>query len=720
MSKKSYHAPQGDPCAKCGKPANRHRVDHAFTPDTSSAENQSESVCTCGLPLRCHRVRENRSQPVQYIGIDGEGQGRKEHRYVLLAASTESGDGTWIAKPHEGMNRLTTVQCLDLVLSLPTKRTKIFAFSFNYDLTKMLMDCDDETLYKLFRPELRPSPKEEGEKKSKSSGPRAVRWKGYYLNLQGTKFTVRKNGKKVIIWDLFKFFQSKFVSALKDWKVGNPELWARMSKMKDKRSEFDKENPDDVLAYCLEETRCIAELARRLVEAHVSADLKLRSFYGAGSSGAAMLTALGIKEKVRKPIPEMKEAVAAAFFGGRFENSVIGQIDGKVYNRDISSAYPYHTTFLPCLEHGMWTRTNRREGLEDKRAALIRYSLGSSRITSWGPFPFRTEDGSISFPISSGGGWVWLSEYLAGERIFPNVRFHEAWVYDSDCDCKPFAKVPEYYVLRLRIGKEGPGIVIKLGINSIYGKLAQSVGNALFNCWIWAGMVTAGCRAQVLDMLGLHRDWRNLLAIATDGIFTRERIVAPTPLETGSGILIGGKSKPLGGWEEKVYDRGMFFARPGIYFPLNPSLEDMGDIKGRGVGKGVVLENWTRIVDAWNQGGIEGIASIANVSRFCGAKTSISHSSKGYRRANARDGVKPSYGQWIGRKVEMSFRPFPKRDAMNADGTLSLRRFPSDITSVPYKRAMLSPEALEIKQATEELLEQPDVDLTDYELEEVG
>lgn len=748
MSKKSYHIPQGNPCQKCGKSALRHRVDHKFEQVLVNCDGvfvvpntpEQKDICTCGLPKHCHRKPRNRTDnrhrvwnridtrknrerdrdepPMQYIGIDGEGQGREDHRYVLLAASNEDGSKTWIAKPGPGRDRLSTEQCLDLILELPRKRAKVFSFSFNYDLTKMLEDLDNESLYLLFRPELRPSPKTD----KGSRGPAPVKWRGYSLNLQGTKFSVRKRGRKVIIWDLFKFFQSKFVSALKDWKVGNPELWERMSKMKDKRSEFDKEKEENVLAYCLEETRCIAELARRLIEAHEGAGLKLRSFYGAGSSGAAMLTALGIKEHVRQPHADMKRAVASAFFGGRFENSVIGQLEGTIYNRDISSAYPYHTTFLPCLEHGKWTKTNSRMELEGKRAALVRYTLGNSGISTWGPFPFRTDEGSISFPISSGGGWVWLAEYLAGERIFPHVEFREAWVYESDCECRPFGKVPEYYVLRLRIGKEGPGLVIKLGVNSIYGKLAQSVGNAIFNCWIWAGMVTSGCRAQVLDMLGLHKDWSNLLAIATDGIFTRERVEAPLPLETGTGIWLPDdkgilKSKPLGGWEEKKYERGMFFARPGIYFPLDPTKEDIKDIRGRGVGKGVVLENWNRIIDAWNKGGLDAIARIANVTRFCGAKTSISSSSKGYHRAYSSDGKKPSYGQWITRKVEMSFHPMPKREEMNKDGTLKLRRFPKDMQSVPYSRALISKEALDMMKATVEVLEQPDADLTDYEPE---
>lgn len=704
MSDKSYHIPKGNPCIKCGKSTNRHRVEH---------ESVGDPCDKCGLAKIYHRKRKRKSKEydkeIRYIGIDGEGQGKQYHRYILLAASDEKGEKVWSVE-HEN---LSTEQCLDLILSLPSHRNKIFSYSFNYDLTKILTDVDDESLYLLFRPNLR---NRKGPDASK--GPMPVKWKNYYLNLQGTKFTVQRKHKKIIIWDLFKFFQSKFVNALKDWKVGNKELWQRMSDMKDKRSEFDKEGKDKIKAYCLEECMCIAQLAKKLIESHESVNLKLKSFYGAGSSGAAMLGAMGIKEKIKKAPDEMKDAIASGFAGGRFENSIIGLIKEDVFNNDISSAYPYHITFLPCLLHGTWERTLNRNDIEGSRAAIIKYGLGPSNISTWGPFPFRTKDGSISFPIQSGGGWVWKDEYLVGERIFPNVFFKEAWIYKCSCDCKPFEKVPEYYILRIKIGKEGPGIVIKLGLNSEYGKLAQSVGSAIFNSWIWAGMITSGCRAQVLEMLALHRDWANLLAVATDGIYTREKIITPIPRDTGTweiqtneGII---KKVPLGGWETKQFNKGMFFARPGIYFPINPTKEEIKDVRGRGLGKGIILDNWRNIINTWDKSGMYGTVTVADVSRFCGAKTCISHSSKGYNRSKSRNGIKPSYGQWIKRKIEMSFDPMPKRQCVNADGlTLKLRKFPKSLESVPYDRAMLSREAIEMKAFSEEMLEQPDMDFSE-------
>lgn len=723
------HAPNGDPCEACGIAASKHRKRDRDRKEYNKQYNKQynkkyqktpkyrESQNTYRRRTRAKRISSG------YIGIDGEGQGRLPHQYVMLAASDESGSYSSVVEAAPG-DRLTTKQCLDFILALPVKRYRIFSYSFNYDLTKLLQDLDNKSLYFLFRPELR-----QRHPSKAMLGPKPVYWGDYGLNLQGTKFTVQKGKKRVVIWDIFKFYQSKFVNALKDWKVGSDEMRAKMSLMKDKRSEFDKEDPDAVRAYCLEECKCIAELAHKLVDSHTTAGLKLTKFYGAGSSGAAMLTTMGIRDKMKPAPDEMRDAVAAAFFGGRFENAYIGGFSEKLWSYDISSAYPYQTTFLPCLEHGTWSYSENENEVTIARLSLVQYRLlPNPRIRDWAPFPFREKDGSISFPATSGGGWVWSDEYKAGKRLYPNnVQFRRAWIYQSDCQCSPFEAIPKYYRHRLRIGKEGPGIVIKLAVNSCYGKLAQSVGNAIFNSWIWAGIITSGCRAQILELLGLHRKRSNMLMVATDGVVSRERLKTPAPRDTGTNEAEDDKGnitrKPLGGWEEKPMPNGIFMARPGIYFPLAPTDEQIKDIRGRGIGKGVVLDNWARIMKAWEEGGETAIVKVANVQRFCGAKTSISRSVvKGsnpfrwqYNRANAQDGKLPCYGDWVHREVNMSFNPMPKRLRVMPDGKrLQLRDFPLTQESVPYQKALMSKEALVLEAAKEIMMEQPDFDFSDW------
>src|SRR5208337_476979 len=118
-----------------------------------------------------------------------------------------------------------------------------------------------------------------------------------------------------------------------------------------------------------------------------------------------------------------------------------------------------------------WRHTYNRAEVDTARAACVEYKLVESEagpILDWAPFPFRESDGSICFPQQCGGGWVWKDEYLAGERFcakYPGaVQFRSAWIYECQCNCQPFANIPHYYRERCRIGKEGAGIVFKLGV----------------------------------------------------------------------------------------------------------------------------------------------------------------------------------------------------------------------------------------------------------------
>lgn len=708
---------------------------------------------------RAKQIKENETPGEIFAGVDGEGKGRNPHLYVMLCAADEFGKNKWSVEDPVGLGTST---CLNFFLELPAS-VKCFAFSFNYDLTKLLADVPNDALYRLVRPELRQRPPG-----SKVTSPFPVKWtdpqtnKTYLLNMQGTKFTVSvkyktRNGKIAmrnrVIWDTFKFYQSKFTVALRDWRVATAEGCnnnkpclskecpvCQIEVMKDQRSNFDKLADDDIKAYCWSECMYLGQLARKLVDAHTDAGLELRNFYGAGSSASAMLDIMGIKEKRKEPPDAMKEAVSSAFFGGRFEHSVIGPIEGPVYSFDISSAYPYQCCFLPCLEHGTWSKTKSRNEMLKAKTALVQYRLEESREKlPWAPFPYRDTDGSITFPDRSGGGWVWRDEYLAGEKLFPYVKFKNAWILSGSCKCEPFRMISRYYMNRLRLGKEGAGIALKLGCNSCYGKLAQSVGGTPpFQSWIWAGMITSGCRAQILEMMALHDDLSNLLSIATDGIYTREDLKTPAPGDTGTmnarrspaeteaALKKGEKCsacgaigcdlahKPLGGWERKVVKKGVFFARPGIYFPLNPTQEELKTVRARGIGRAAMFEAWEAMTTAFAEGKEEIHIENDKLERFCGMKSQITIS--GISTGNPTYRRSPNYGSWMPRPTDLSLNPMPKRDAKiirpsGADyGILTVRAMDTDVSSAPYSRAVgeRAPDALLLKAAELEALEQPD------------
>src|SRR5271163_2157680 len=183
--------------------------------------------------------------------------------------------------------------------------------------------------------------------------------------------------------------------------------------MKESRSGFAKPRTEsdvdwvEIKNYCGLECMKLAEMMKRVIQAHRDAGLQLTAFNGAGSTGAAMLEKMNARAFIKrrwtptkslsggkvvkgKPKwldlsyePHLKDAISRAFFGGRFEVSRVGPYLGPVWSYDISSAYPYAICFLPCLVHGSWEHRTMHDGLqrevEEASAALVRYELPHTR-----------------------------------------------------------------------------------------------------------------------------------------------------------------------------------------------------------------------------------------------------------------------------------------------------------------------------------------------------
>lgn len=771
-SDRSDHVPIGEPCERCGLSRREHRVRHVYTVDEGNDGTTCDFVVrhdpigdpcrrgepirygqthaplcglpavheihgkgvTCGLPRKQHRVRQRSSREREkrhrkerdfYCGVDGEGEsygrvdratGTKAHRYRLLCAESE--DGTF-SRYVENDRGLSTVECLDFLLSLPAE-ARTFGYGFGYDVALILKDLDEESQYLIARPE---DLKRERDHRGNAL---PIRWQGYRLNLIGGRLTIQRGKLRRVIWDVRKFFQGPFVDALEAWKVGSRKSWRRMRSMKKQRDHFRNVGKKKIRSYCQEECRHLAELVHKLDDAHEAQGLTLRAYFGAGSSGAAMLDAMGVKDFRHEGLPEMAEPIAAAFFGGRFENSTLGPIEGPIHSWDINSAYPFRLYQMPCLTCGRWRSTTVEDEAREATAALVRYELGEpsprtsrekSLFEAWGPLPFRQADGSIVYPASGSSGWIWRDEFFAAKKLYPHAKFREAWIYTTTCSHRPFEKVPTYYRARLKLGAEAAGLVLKLALNSCFGKTAQSIGRAPpFQCWIWAGMVTSGCRAQILDIIATHRDAQNVLSIATDGIQTLERITPPEAPDTGTSGTYGGKTKPLGAWDAGKPLPNVFFASPGVFFPENPTKEQIAKIRARGVGRRELFENSKRIIKAWRAGETE--VTLKGLPRFHGLKTSLHAKTVDGRRVFERSAM---FGRWSSMPIVLQLTPGIKREEAWSDDEafewerprvqLSLRRVMGE--SLPYARALgrkaWTTEQSSLRYRSDVAAEQPDV-----------
>lgn len=253
----------------------------------------------------------------------------------------------------------------------------------------------------------------------------------------------------------------------------------------------------------------------------------------------------------------------------------------------------------------------------------------------WGPLPVRLQTGAIVYPRGGANGIWWRDEWLAA-RQWPDTKlqFDHAYILISECECTPFSFVRDVFEERLRVGKNsGAGKVLKLAINSVYGKLAQTVGSGQYASRIWAGMITSGTRAQVLRQMALHKRLDSVLMVATDGVFSTEPH-DPGPLQ-------------LGGWERTDYPDGVTLVRPGIYWSAN------GKLRARGIGRDSLDEARDRFAAALHNR--EERVELPGLSAFIGARLAV---------RQRRDGTyvrSPRAGQWIDRPVWVSLKPAPKR-----------------------------------------------------------
>jgi hypothetical protein len=709
------------------------------------------------------------------IGIDGEGittpDGR--HLYIYIAAVDEDGKVWGERYNPEGLSH---AECMEVLLELP-KHHLIFGYMISYDMTKILEELPDELKYTLMRPD---------ERKRRTCKTCHHSWT---INLnkcpncdctdlmehsmaiyhEGRQYQfaqacysfsdqldrkTRKWGRSVKIWDCFRFFAMAFISALKAWDCGTKEEQESIAAMKEQRGEFAHVGIEKICEYCKKECHLLAKMMRKVIQSHVDVELDLNGQYqGAGATASAMLRKYEVDTfktpKFEELHPHLIMAVLSSFFGGRFENSTVGMIEKPVHGFDIASAYPYAETFHPCLQCGKWEHVSGRgllRKIEKSRLACVFFEVCSvddrtRENTAFMPLPFRDEKGSICYPFGF-CGWAWKPEILsalAGWGDFIHIR--EAWIYNTDCVHEPFAFIPEVYSNRIRWGKEGRGLVLKLGANATYGKTAQNVGRKPFNDWIWAGNTTAHTRAQINRVLAMHSDRWNALSIATDGIYTCEKVDCPLPKDTGTAGLHGpdGKPKmPLGGWEYKSIPTGVFIAKPGLYWSLGDEL-NAGDVRARGVGRKAIFEQRQKLIDgflSWDRQDFEYSVDIIG-QRFFGIKQSLMARSSCEECDKSFPGLPrelcpichrigtefsithvtkndaPAYGKFFTQPTHVGFDPHPKRmrTLQSAVGSRSSRMFVRDVggtRSRMYKAGITTPEGRDARQQQEIELEQPD------------
>jgi len=370
-------------------------------------------------------------------------------------------------------------------------------------------------------------------------------WRGYKITYIPRKiFKLSCNGRWFHSTDIFSFFQTSFENALGDWGIEVPEI---ITRGKAARQDFSKWKRGDIVAYNDAELDCMSELAERLRDSIRPLKLPVRSWHGPGALAGSWLAKHRAKSHKGELPKEVTDAAVRAYFGGRIDVQGYGFVN-PVYHYDIVSAYPSAIRYLPDLSSLTWLYA---EGNAPASAGVsvsrVRWRI--TRETKWGAFPWRNHQGSIRWPLA-GEGWYWSHEIEAAKQRFGSdtVEYLGTWYTEGDIHYPFKEAVEEAFAYRKELKAQGLSshIAVKLILNSLYGKFAQTVGKAQYYSPVWAGLITSHTRAELQRNIS-----EDVVCVMTDSIWTRAPLsIAP--------------STELGGWEEQSEGK-LILAGAGLY-----------------------------------------------------------------------------------------------------------------------------------------------------------
>lgn len=572
-------------------------------------------ICACGVtfkPLRknqafhsqeCQRDHtrnaaraDRRASTLQFIGVDGEGVNLNDgsHRYVMLSV----GDDTLFSATGLEHNRIFDF----LYAAFERNPYHVFeGFYLGYDFSQWLKSLPEDLARSLYDPKLRTL------RVGKTRIIKPVEVDGWQIDIIATKrFKLRPVGKKrwMYVCDGGSYYQSSFLTAI------NPAYWPKPIVSGEEFAELvsGKDSRGDILSetdltwdgpimtamreYNTLENRALSRVMHELAAGYESVGIKpgRDAWYGPGSAAQAWIRSLDVptpllREDVCKVVTsEQWQSAQNSYYGGHFETFMHGIIPGETYEYDIQSAYPDTIRRLPCI----------CQGLSEDEAPTFAHISAIGSDPALGPLPHRNDKGAITSPHLIKGWYPW-EEIRAAQRagLIDRLNYHQ-FLGIRPCEHPPpFAILADLFALRLSVGKNSAqGRAIKLVLNSVYGKLSQTVGAAKYSNPVYAALITGGCRTAILNAIATHPNKASeLVMIATDGVFFR----TPHPgLDLTPSIL--------GGWERNIHSN-LTIMKPGMYW--NDATRDaiandeVVKIKSRGVSGSVLAGNIGELDDAF-------------------------------------------------------------------------------------------------------------------------
>jgi hypothetical protein len=295
-------------------------------------------------------------------------------------------------------------------------------------------------------------------------------------------------------YDISQFMYTSLENAAQNWiGKGKEDENIDTSKFGDKQYVLD--NYETIREYAIKDAEITRELAYEFITQCEKLDIPMGSPISTGYMSAEYLRA----NKDTKPGFGSKDYQAdfwEAFYGGRFEVIKRGYI-GKVAGPDINSAYPAVMANLPDPSTLQWQHYTNKPNenqqffgdyeqlefsdLEKADYGVVTATVSTNPEKKIQPFAHKL-DGTVNFPILNEVTKTVILpifEFAVKNNLLANFKLESAWLAkETDKTEYPFEFIENMYAERkvnenLR-GKEKKGHLLKIVLNSLFGKTCQT------------------------------------------------------------------------------------------------------------------------------------------------------------------------------------------------------------------------------------------------------
>lgn len=295
---------------------------------------------------------------------------------------------------------------------------------------------------------------------------RTVIYEGLEFTYIPKKFLQIKKGNKVVtIFELYQFYNTTLDNAGKKF-LGIEKIKIKNTfDIKNLKKHFKGKDKQKIINYCLQDCKITLDLTLKLDTMFINyLGLNVNKYYSCGFLAKKYATKRGINISSIQD-DKINDFVKKSYFGGRIEFIQKGYFK-NCYQYDINSAYPHQIANLFQIVDLQFN---------PKINPYCKYFFVDCEIdlpeNILNPIPFRTDKNLLIYPS---GKFNTVLDCFTFNEVKPYIKKINNVLNIYTTDNKPFFEmVTTLYNKRLKTKNADENYIIKIILNSLYGKFAQ-------------------------------------------------------------------------------------------------------------------------------------------------------------------------------------------------------------------------------------------------------